>query len=89
MQTNNTIINFLFETGDSSCPWWSETIIVQNVDLHELHQIENKTKEINDKHIYDDLDYHEIVEEIMNELPYQWHDFNAPVTINGSYIIYT
>ena len=88
MTTINTIVLFFFQTGEDRCPWWSEAIVVENTTLQDLHKIEEQTYQTINQCQYDDLEYREIIEKIMENFPYEWHMFEGKTWVNNTYAIH-
>lgn len=67
-----TILEFAFETGDTTCRYWQEWVIVESDDRVKYEELEDSIASYMDSQISDDKEYAEMVEDIMNESGYKW-----------------
>ena len=66
----NVLVNIFFETGDSSCMYWVERLVVQTFDIYDTKSLTKNIKKIIENIPVDaDLTYTEIAEEIIDNLP--------------------
>ena len=68
----NTILQFMFETGDASCKYYEVYVIVQSEDYIDYATIEDSIVSYFDSVDTDDTEYEDNVEDIMRESGLSW-----------------
>lgn len=88
------LVNIFFETGESTCPYWVERLVVQTLDIYDTKPLTKNIKKIIENIPVDaDLTYTEIAEEIIDNLPNpdvaKMFAFNTEQTIANVIDIFT
>lgn len=63
-----TLLIFLFETGDSSCPYWNETVVVY--ERYNPGALESKARIYMGDNPYSNYD--EVTDQVLNDAGIRW-----------------
>ena len=71
-ESNNIILEFAYETGDASCRYWQEWVIVNDENGFDKLALEDSIASYMDSAYSDDKDYGEMTADIMNASGLSW-----------------
>jgi hypothetical protein len=74
---NNIILQFAFETGDTSKKYWQEWVAVTKADDFDYAELEDSISSYMESYCGEDTDYTGIVETVMNESGLPWRFING------------
>lgn len=85
------LIIFEFETGDSTCPYWTETSIVniKEMSCHDAYgQIEDCISSYIDAPVVDDKSYGEMTADILSSFDFEWEEFKGKATVEFCFVFH-
>lgn len=85
------LIIFEFETGDSTCPFWTEIAVVNigNKDYYNAHkEIEDCISSYFDSSASEDKPYDEAVADILNSFKFKWQEYSGRATIEFCFVFH-
>ena len=68
----SVLLLFIYETGDLSCNYWQDFVVVNNVECVDIAKIKEYSKIIMHCIESDKLEYDCITKTIMNAFEYDW-----------------
>lgn len=81
------LIVFCFETGDASCPYWQELLLVDHAHF-DYATLEDSISSYMDSDISDDKEYTEMAEDILEASGWTWRDFGPASKVNEVHIFW-
>lgn len=75
------VLNFIFETGDSTCPYWVETVLLEAGSYSEamFQEAREKVREL----LCEDIEYDEVVEALMDNMGVKWGWYHSGHVVNA------
>ena len=84
---NNTVIQFLFSTGDFECPYYQKFVLVEKEKAICRKTLEDSIVSYMESTETEDMEYDDIVKDIMGESDYLWTEL--PEVIPRHSVLYT
>ena len=75
------LVVFCFETGDASCPYWQELMLVDH-SAFDYAELEDSISSYMDSDISEDKEYAQMAEEILAASGWNWCDFGPASKVN-------
>lgn len=76
------LIIFLFETGDSSCPYWQELALVDHEQMSYV-TLEDSIASYMESEESEDKDHEDMVADILNESGWPWMAFTPGSNVHN------
>ena len=68
-----TILEFAFHTGDSTCRYWQEWVVVTSERIVNYEPIRAALETFMENEVYVNNSYSDIVESVMKQSGYNWY----------------
>ena len=70
-----TLLIILYDTGDSSCLFWDEPVIVNDLSIDKLHELEDSFSSYYESSECDDKSFEEATDDVLNASGLKWERF--------------
>ena len=81
-----TLLIILYDTGDASCIFWDEPVIVYDLSIDKLHELEDSFSSYYESSKCDDKSYEETTEDVLNASGIKWERFHPGYIENVKYL---
>jgi len=76
------LLQFLFETGETSCPYWQEWVVVKSENPIDYDELKDSITSYMESNCGEESDFKDYVADIMDASGLSWSCFSGGVVIN-------